>query len=80
MCNMRGFVRNGHCRLREVSALNLLCVCETFLRGNDGINIPGYRWFGNNRLNISKKAVRESGGVRNLIKDSSDNLKVQQRY
>jgi len=72
--NMRGFVRNDHCRLREkviiASDLDLLCVCETFLRGNDGINIPGYRWFGNNRLNISKRAVRGSGGVGILIKDS----------
>ena len=42
MWNMRGFVRNDHCRLREViiaSDLDLLCVCETFLRDNDGINI-----------------------------------------
>ena len=72
--NMRGFVSNDHCRLREkviiASDLDLLCVCETFLRGNDGINIPGYRWFGNNRLNISKRAVRGSGGVGILIKDS----------
>lgn len=71
---MRGFVRNDHCRLREevilASGLDLLCVCETFLRGNDGINFPGYRLFGNNKLNISKRAVRGSGGVRILIKDS----------
>ena len=33
--NMRGFVSNDHCRLREkviiASDLDLLCVCETFL-------------------------------------------------
>ena len=59
-------------RFREevIIASNLDLLCETFLRGNDGINIPGYRWFGNNRLNISKRAVRGSGGVGISIKDS----------
>ena len=65
--NMRRFVRNGHFRIWEVIIvfdLDLLCVCETFLRGNDGINIPGYRWFETIRLNT---AVRGSEGVRTTL-------------
>ena len=72
--NVRGFISNEHCRLREriisASGLDFICLCETFLRGSDGLNIPGYRWFGHNRLNISRRAVRGSGGVGILFKDS----------
>ena len=72
--NVRGFVQKDHCRLREcvVQAMNLdiICLCETFLRNNDSINIEGYRWFGNNRKTISRRAIRGSGGVGILVKES----------
>lgn len=79
-CGMRGFISNHHCRLRAkvivALALDLLCACE-ILRGSDTINIPGYRWFGHKRVNISKRGVRGSGGVGILIKDSFfNNLSV----
>jgi hypothetical protein len=40
------------------------------LRGDNGIDIEGYTWFGNNRKLISRKAVRGSGGVGILVRDS----------
>ena len=72
--NVRGFAQKDHCRLREcvVQAMNLdiICLCETFLRNNDSIRIKGYRWFGNNRKTISRRAIRGSRGVGILVKDS----------
>lgn len=50
--------------------LDIMGLCETFLRSSDIINIEGYKWFGNNRTSISKRAVRGSGGVGPLVKDS----------
>lgn len=72
-----GFVRYEYCKLREsiIRATNLediICLCETFLRKDGKIVIPGYKWFGRNRIrnNISKRAVRGSSGVGILVKDS----------
>ena len=42
-------------------------MCETFLIGEQNIELSGYRWFGNNRKLISKRACRGSGGVGILI-------------
>ena len=50
--------------------LDIVCLCETFLRSSDIINIEGYKWFGKNRTSISKTAVRGSGGVGVLVKES----------
>ena len=73
--NTRGFVAND--RLREgiirKSDLDLVGICETFLCNKDGIEIDGYKWLGHNRQHISKRAVRGSGGVGLLIKDSMFN-------
>ena len=72
--NTRGFVNNDHSRLREgvilATKLDLICLYETFLRNSENISIPGYKWFGNNRAHISKRANRGSGGVGILVKDS----------
>ena len=59
-------------RPRVIKALDLdiVCLCETFLRDDMSISIEGYRWFGNNRKSISKRARRGSGGVGILIKES----------
>ena len=44
-----------------------MCICETFLLEGQEINVPGYKWFGNNRKQVSKRACRGSGGVGILI-------------
>ena len=45
-------------------------LCETHLKDNySEINLPGYTWFGNNRCNLSNRAVRGSGGVGILLKN-----------
>ena len=43
--------------------LDLIGVCETFLRGNNELQLDGYTWLGNNRKALSKRAIRGSGGV-----------------
>ena len=50
--------------------LDIVCLCETFLKNEQTIEVPGYCWFGNNRKSISKRAFRVSGGVGILIRDS----------
>jgi hypothetical protein len=47
--------------------LDILLLCETFLRDKEDINIPSYKWFGNNRQDTSKTCKRGSGGVGALI-------------
>ena len=49
---------------------DILCLCETRLRDNDAISIPGYKWFGQNRKQLSKRMNRGSGGVGILISNS----------
>ena len=44
--------------------------CETHLRDQDGINVPGYRWYGHNRLALDPNALRGSGGVGFLIAEN----------
>ena len=51
--------------------LDILCVCETFLRNNDcPPSNHNYIWFGSNRKLLSKKATRGSGGVGVFINQS----------
>ena len=69
------------CNFREsvIRALDLdiICVCETFLIGDECINIEGFQWIGNNRKILSRQALRGSGGVGILIRDSlADNYSV----
>ena len=49
--------------------MDIICLCETFLKGKDTVMIDGYTWIGHNRLNISASARRGSGGVGMLIND-----------
>ena len=51
--------------------LVIVCLCETFLRSSEIFSVEGYKWFGNNRTSISKRAVRGSGGVGALVKEST---------
>ena len=50
--------------------LDLIGICETFLRGKDELHLDGYTWLGNNRKELSKRAIRGSGGVGLFIRDS----------
>ena len=50
--------------------LDMVCICETFLMNDSTIEVDGYKWFGNNRKLIAKRAVRGSGGIGMLIKDT----------
>ena len=72
--NVKGFVQRDHCRLKESvileTNLDIMCLCETFLKSSDIISIEGYKWFSNDRTSISKRAVRGSGGVGVLVKES----------
>ena len=46
-----------------------MAVVETWLRGEEVIEVDGYRWFGRNRKGLHRKAVRGSGGVGLLIRE-----------
>lgn len=46
-------IDKGHC--------DIICLCETWLRNNDGISVPGYTWYGNNRKVISKGLLEDQG-------------------
>ena len=61
----------GNFRESVIRALDLdiICLCETFLVGDEGINIEGFRWIGNNRKILSRRALRGSGGVGVLIRN-----------
>ena len=50
--------------------MHLTYKCEKFLRNSEIISIERYKWFGRNRTNTSKRAVRGSGGVGVLVKES----------
>ena len=67
-------MQRDYCRLREnvitATDLDIVCLCETFLRNSEIISIEGYQWFGHNRTNISKRAVRGYGGVGVLVKEN----------
>ncbi len=50
--------------------LDILCLSETFLCGDNSIDVNGYKYYGNNRSKTHKKAKRGSGGVGILVKDT----------
>ena len=68
------YIYVDYCRLREnvilATNLDIVCLCETFLRNSEAISLEGYKWIGHNRTNISRRAVRGSGGVGVLVKES----------
>ena len=70
--NTRGFVNNDHSRLRHrvilTTKLDLICLCESFLRDTKITDIVGHKWFGSNLTHISERANRRSGGVGILVK------------
>ena len=60
--SIREFGNNSYCKLREriiqATNLDISCLCETFLRKDDIIEILGYNWFGKNRSAISNRGMR----------------------
>ena len=50
--------------------LDILCVCETHLTGNENIVIDDYNWIGNNRKLIPNRARKGSGGVGIVVKET----------
>jgi hypothetical protein len=46
----------------------MICIVETFLRDNEVIELPGYRWYGQNRTVLHSRAVRGSGGIGCFVK------------
>ena len=59
--NVRGWgkgVNNELCKdILFALDLDILCVCETHLTGNENIIIEGYNWIGNNRYLIGLERV-----------------------
>ena len=49
---------------------DIIYLCETWLRKDQTVSLPGYSWFGQNRFLISQRAIRGSGGVGILVKSS----------
>ena len=43
--------------------IDILCVNETFLVKDDVLNVVNYKWFGQNRQNVHRRARRGAGGV-----------------
>ena len=70
--NINGWTDNNNI-LREKIIQNLdckiVCLSETHLKDKNNINIPGFTWYGHNRVVKHVNAVRGSGGVGILIKD-----------
>ena len=52
------------------SDADIICLAETHLQRDESITLEGYTWFGHNRLKIHRNAIRGSGGVGILIKNS----------
>ena len=46
---------------------DIMGLCETFLRGDEKLDIPGFSWIGHNRTVTDPRAQRGSGGVGFLI-------------
>ncbi|MES9883775.1 MAG: reverse transcriptase family protein [Sedimenticola sp.] len=74
--NVNGYyVNQANVASREFRANIIDCIncdivslCETHLKHDELIILPGYKWVGNNRKNLTPGATRGSGGVGFLIK------------
>ncbi|VDI45625.1 Hypothetical predicted protein [Mytilus galloprovincialis] len=59
----------------EYSNCDVFAVTETFLRRDENLEINGFKFYGNNRKNLNRNAIRGSGGVGLLVKlDLLDNF------
>jgi hypothetical protein len=50
--------------------VDFIGIGETHLRGDETLSIPGFKWFGQNRRIIHRRAPSGSGGIGLLIKES----------
>ena len=50
--------------------LDIIGICESWLVEDEVISVDEYKWYGHNRVDLSSRAVRGSGGVGVLIKKS----------
>ena len=70
---MQSWTQENSC-LREaiIFATNpdLICLTETHLTHDASITLPGYKWYGHNRLNLHVRAKSGSGGCGILVKDT----------
>ncbi|VDI14403.1 Hypothetical predicted protein [Mytilus galloprovincialis] len=72
--NCRGWStrRNDNSTFRKLvlehSNCDILAICESFLREEEQLCVPGYKWLGHNRTNLHRNAVRGSGGVGAFIR------------
>ena len=48
---------------------DLIIVTESWLKEDEVAVLKGYRWWGRNRRNVDKRAIRGSGGVGIFIKE-----------
>ena len=59
-------------RIREdilqALSFDVVGIIETFLKDSDEIELPGYKWFGQNRTVLHSRAVRGSGGIGCFVK------------
>lgn len=49
---------------------DIVALCETHLRNDAVVEVPGFTWFGQNRKTLAPNAVRGSGGVGFLVKNT----------
>ena len=48
---------------------DIVALVETWLKGDEEVVVEGYKWFGNDRKHLHRKAVRGSSGVGVLIRE-----------
>ena len=61
-------ILNTKLDILNVIKADIIGLCETYLQGNESLEIDGYQWFGQNRDGINARARRGSGGVGFLVK------------
>ncbi|CAC5380484.1 unnamed protein product [Mytilus coruscus] len=53
---------------------DIIGICETFLRGNERLHVDGFRFYGNNRKTLHKRATCGSAGVGASAKNNIVNM------
>ena len=65
MVGQKGIMTSINFFLNSIYNLNadIVCLCETWLRDNENISCDYYKWIGQNRRALSRRAVKGSGGI-----------------
>ncbi|CAC5399360.1 unnamed protein product [Mytilus coruscus] len=66
--NLQASLRTVLKEIGKEKDYKMVALTETFLREHESLEVPGYKFYRNNRKRIHKNAVRGSGGVGVLIK------------